>query len=744
MSWTLLAGLLLVLGFALLLAWHRHQQLRQMQHVVRTREQAVQQGTAKAQLQYPVIDLSRCLGCGACVDACPEEGVLELVHGQAMVVNGARCVGVANCERECPVDAIKVTLGDVSDRDDIPALQPDLEAVGAPGLFLAGEVTAHALIKTAIDHGAAVADAIAARATAHPPAAGAHDLIIVGAGPAGLSCSLQAKHHGLDFVTLEQESAIGGTVAKYPRRKLVLTQPVDLPLHGRLKSTTYTKEQLIELWQGAAAAHDLPIVTDSVLQGIERDTDDHYVVRTQHGSHRARSVCLALGRRGVPNRLGVPGEELAKVAYGLLDSASYRDRRILVVGGGDSAVEAAIALGEQDGNEVTLSYRKQHFGRIKSKNEHRLKAEVQAGRVRLLLQSQVLAIENDAVELQVERDGAHKRLRLRNDDVFVMIGGKPPLALLQQCGVSFDPELRAAATAAAPGEQGTGLIPALIAAFALTLLTLCWVLWHRDYYSLPQTLRPTHPKHHWLRPGMGLGLGLGIAAVVLIAANLLYLLRRFQKLGFTFGSLKLWMTSHVATGILAMLCALLHAAMAPRATVGGDAFWSLVLLLVTGAVGRYFYAYVPRATNGRELELGEAKASLLATAAEWDQGQQQFRAHVRQEVMALVERRQWHGTWIGRVLALAGVQQDLRRTLRRLEAEGREQGVAAEDIASTMALARRAHRAALTTAHFEDLRSLLGSWRFLHRWFAVLMLLLVVVHIVHALAYGSFFSGGVG
>ena len=742
MSWTLLAGLLLVLGTALLLAWHRRQQLTAMHGVVRERADAERLGSSKAQLQYPVIDLSRCLGCGACIKACPEEGVLELVHGQAMVVHGARCVGVGNCARECPVSAITVTLGDAAERDDIPALRPDLQAIGSDGLYLAGEVTAHALIKTAIDHGAAVADAIAARAATLPPAAGARDLIIVGAGPAGLACALQAKAHGLDFVALEQESAIGGTVAKYPRQKLVLTQPVDLPLVGRLRRTTYAKEELIALWQDAAATHQLPIATGEVLQGVAATSDGHYVVRTQRGEHRARSVCLALGRRGVPNRLGVPGEDLTKVSYGLLDAANHQGRAVLVVGGGDSAVEAAVALGEQPGNTVTLSYRQAQFARIKHKNEQRLGAAVQAGHVRLLLKSRVQAITADAVLLQVDGDGPPRQMRLPNDDVFVLIGGKPPLDLLRQCGVSFDPALRQAAAAQAPGEQGTGVIPALLATLVLTLLTLGFAFWHADYYALSQALRPTHPLHHLLRPGMGLGLGFGIAAALLIVLNLLYLLRRFQKLGFTFGSLRLWMTSHVATGVLAMLCALLHAAMAPRATVGGDAFWALVVLMLTGAVGRYFYAYVPRATNGRELQLAEAKAGLVALAAEWDQGQQQFRARVRDEVTALVERRQWRTSWGGRLLALLGGQRDLRRLLQRLAAEGRNDGVAEDDVAATMALAARAHRAALATAHFEDLRALLGSWRFLHRWFAVLMLLLVLVHIVHALAYGSFFSGG--
>ncbi len=744
MSWTLLAVVVAVLGLALFAALARRAELARMAQGVRERDKAVRHGSDKAQLSHPVIDLSRCLGCGTCVAACPEDGVLDLVHGQAMVVHGARCVGVSACERECPVGAITVTIANLGERKDVPALSEGLEAVGSPGLFLAGEVTAHALIKTAIDHGTAVASEVARRVAAEPPGSEeVLDLCVVGAGPAGLACSLEAKRLGLRFVTLEQEQAAGGTVAKYPRRRLVVSEAVDLPLHGRLERNAYSKEELIELWHEIAAQHELPIMGGEVFSGTERHPDGHYIVRTQSGEWSARNVCLALGRRGTPQRLGVPGEDLPKVAYSLLDARSYQGRRVLVVGGGDSAVETALGLADQPGNQVTLSYRKEAFYRIRGRNEQRMQAALEAGTLQVVFKSQLVAIHAESVELAIVDGPRIERHTLANDEVFVMAGGVPPVELLERSGVSFDPALRPASAPLV--EQGTGLTQALACAFAVSLIALVWAVWHADYYLLPAESRPAHEKHAWLRPGMGAGLWMGVSAFLLICGNLLYLLRREPLPGLAairWGSLRGWMTSHVATGVLAFLLATLHAAMSPRDTAGGHAWTALAVLLLTGAIGRYFYAYVPRAANGRELELSEVKSRLSRMSEGWDQGQRQFRDRARQKVLALIEARQWKSTFLGRVLALVGLQVDLRRLLRELAQEARDEGIAEDHLRETTQLARRAHRTSLMAAHYEDVRALLNGWRFLHRWAALLMVLLVLVHVIYALFYGSFTRGG--
>jgi thioredoxin reductase/Pyruvate/2-oxoacid:ferredoxin oxidoreductase delta subunit len=735
-SWTVLVGMVIVLGLALLATLSRRTELRRMQHQIQERDRAVRAGSAKAQLQHPVIDLSRCLGCGACVRACPEDGVLELVHGQAVVVNGSRCAGVSACARECPVGAITVTLTDLEQRRDIPVLTEELEAVGSPGLFLAGEVTAHALIKTAIEHGMAVASEVARRrgAGARAPA-GAVDLCIVGAGPAGLACALEAKRLGLSSVVLDQASEPGGTIAKYPRRKLVLTRPVELPLAGKLARESYSKEELMELWQRIARDEDLPLRFGEVFQTVDREADGSFVVRTATGEYRARHVCLALGRRGTPRKLDVPGEELPKVAYSLMDAGSFRDRRVLVVGGGDTAVEAAIGLAEQPGNDVTLSYRQESFFRLRSRNEAKLLAAVERKKLTVLMRSRVTSIRADAVDLEVANASGSALATLPNDDVFVMAGGILPLEVLEKSGVSFDPALRPAADPIV--EQGSGFVSALATGVFLALAALGWALWNADYYALPADARPVHAKHLALRPGQGLGLALGTAACVLILFNLAYLVRRERKLGVTFGSLQGWMTLHVATGILALLCATLHSGMDARNTVGGHALWALVALLVTGAIGRYFYAYVPRAANGRELDVGEVKHRVARLVDTLDASQRAFVERVQTAVHDLIEARQWRSSFLGRVAGLFVGQRELRRVLVALEREGRVQHVPEERLQETIALARQAHRAALMAAHYEDLRALLNAWRYLHRWVAALMILLIVLHLVFAFSYGS-------
>ena len=513
-----------------------------------------------------------------------------------------------------------------------------------------------------------------------------------------------------------------------------MTQPVDLPLHGRLRRTTYEKEELVELWQELVRANELP-VWRADFTGLDPAPGGGFRVATSAGPIEAAHVCIAIGRRGNPRKLGVPGEERTKVAYSLIDAQSYAGRRTLVVGGGDSAIEAALGLAEQPGNEVTLSYRRAAFSRLKARNEKRVEAAIREGRLSALFESQVRSIDDDRVELTVGVNGSTRTLELANDDVFVMAGGEPPFPLLERCGVSLDPNDRQPAEVSV--ESSTGLARALTVALTATLAAIVWVVLRSDYYGLPVAERPDSPWHDALRPSGSVGLVLGVSAAALVALNLAYLVRRSTLLPLAFGTLKSWMTAHVATGVLALLAALVHGAMAPGNTTGGHALAAMAFLVTTGAIGRYLYAFVPRAANGRELEVDEAHDRIDALAGEWARTNRTFGERARERVLALASGDTWRGPLPVRLVRLLTAERRLRRELGALRREALAEDVPPADVDEVVALARRAHRAAFAAANFEDLRAVLGSWRYFHRWVALLLVLLVAIHVWTALRFGG-------
>jgi hypothetical protein len=402
---------------------------------------------------------------------------------------------------------------------------------------------------------------------------------------------------------------------------------------------------------------------------------------------------------------------------------------VLVVGGGDSAVEAALGLAAQPGTTVTISYRKSTFFRLKAANEARVHAALTDGELSAAFGSEVQAIETDRV-LLAEAGG--NTLSLRNDDVFVFAGGEAPFELLARCGVSFDPKLRAPVEL--PGERGTGIVPALFGAATIAAAAAAWAFAHRDYYALDAAQRLLHPDHVWLRSARSVGLGFGVATLIAICANLLYLVRR--NLRCECGSLRVWMTVHVATGVTALLLALVHAGFQPRPTTGGRALGALVVLVATGAIGRYLYAFVPRAASGRELALEEVQARLAALDREWEGDHPDFRDRVRARVAELVAASHFSRGLLARLSGVISSGLALRGALRDLRALGAAEGVPPGRVAALLVLARRSHRAALAATWLEELRALMATWRYLHRWVALLMVILVAVHVFAALRYG--------
>jgi thioredoxin reductase len=330
------------------------------------------------------------------------------------------------------VGAIEIVMASPSVSADLPHLSPEQETT-VPNLFIVGELGGLALIKNAVNQGRDCVDLISRRlaSAGRPPSGSAiHDVCIVGAGPGGLSASLRAIERKLSYITLEQDE-LGGTVAKYPRQKLVMTSPVEFPLHGKFRKLEISKEELLKFWHAAVSKAGLRVNAGERVLDIHRDEGGVFTVTTTRAQYAARAVVLALGRRGTPRKLGVPGEELPKVMYSLLEAEAYRDAKILVVGGGDSAVEAAMGLAYQAGNQVVLSYRGDSFTRIKERNTQRLKGVVAAGHLRVVFNSHPVEI----TESEVLLEAAGERRTLANDYVWIFAGGTPPTELLEKIGV---------------------------------------------------------------------------------------------------------------------------------------------------------------------------------------------------------------------------------------------------------------------------------------------------------------------
>jgi len=423
LTWGIALAIILLFLIPYIVSMKR-KEARTRTRLAQTREK----GQDKALLQHPIVNRSVCIGSGICVTSCPEGDVLGVIDGKATIIHGSHCVGHARCAENCPVGAITVGLGDISEREDIPQLSVHFES-NISGIYLIGELSGLALIKNAISHGVTAIDHIHG---GNPKSSEAEfDVVIVGAGPAGLSAGLRAKELGLNYLILDQ-SEPGGTILQYPKRKLVLVQPVELPLFGALNSGEYEKEDLLDIWEKIITEQKVRLLSGHKLSGITGESGN-FTVETSSGPASASRVILALGRRGTPRKLGVPGEEMGKVMYKLMEAETYKNRKILVVGGGDSAIEAAIGLASQKGNQVTVSYRKANFFRLKARNERNVEKATEEGKIRAIFNSNLKKIETDHVGL--EEDG--KKIRLDNDYVFIFAGGELPFPLLNSIGIEF-------------------------------------------------------------------------------------------------------------------------------------------------------------------------------------------------------------------------------------------------------------------------------------------------------------------
>jgi thioredoxin reductase/NAD-dependent dihydropyrimidine dehydrogenase PreA subunit len=401
------------------------------QKAIATLEDMAALGEVVPDTMHPVVDTNRCIGSGGCVVACPEKDVLAVVKGRAVVLNPLACVGHSACIDACPVQAIRVVFGTAKRGVELPKVDQHFQTT-REGVYVIGELGGMGLIRNAVMQGKQAAEhVVSAQRRASPDA---YDAAVVGAGPAGISATLRLMQAGLRVITLERE-AFGGTIVHYPRAKVVMTGQLELAIVGKVGKRRMSKEELVDVWKSIADRTQLPVKVGVLVEGVERDPDGMWRLVTSAGPLRAANVLLALGRRGSPRKLEVPGEELAKVHYRLLEPTEFRGKHMLVIGGGNSAVESALSLAEAGGcASVTISYRRGAFARCRAENRRKIDEAIAQRRINALMPSELVSIGPDQAVLKV----GDRPMQLRNDGIIVQIGGTAPAEILGKFQVDVE------------------------------------------------------------------------------------------------------------------------------------------------------------------------------------------------------------------------------------------------------------------------------------------------------------------
>ncbi len=704
----------------------------------RTLEEIAKKGGEKIPLTlHPVIDPNACIGSLTCLKSCPEGDILGVVNGAARLIHGDHCIGHGRCAAECPVDAIKLVFGTAERGVDLPMVDQFFES-SRPGVHVVGELGGMGLIKNAIIQGIQVGTRLAA---VTPGAGGGGppeivDVAIVGAGPAGLATALALKAANRSFRLLEQGS-LGGTIAQYPRQKVVMTEAVQLPLYGKFGRKLISKEELLGTWIKAIEKGKINVEEGIKVSGIE-GSDGAFELITSRGPVHARKVVLATGRRGSPRKLGVPGEELPKVTYNLIDPEQYQDCRVLVVGGGDSALEAAIQLAESSNAQVSISYRGETFGRVREANRKHIEDLVAKKRIAAMMGSVVEKILDDEVVLT--SSGAP--LVLENDYVIASIGGELPLEFLSKAGVSlkrhFGEELggkeaqakRGLASRAVERRQSHRLRRLY---FVLGAVILAWLSiegW--SYYWLSHAARLRSPLHESFRPAGPWGHGIGIVATLFMLSNFIYPLRKRTRFLSGVGRISDWLDFHTFVGFMSPLVIAFHAAFQSNNVLASGTAGALGVVVFTGIVGRYIYGLVPSAA-GKVVEV----ADLLG---KWER----LRDRLRPLVDASDDPALLHSMFDeaatqerGRSLMALLVRLPflrLRDRVRMLRA--RFHFVQHADFLEFERGYRGLEQMRVQVAFYDGLKRLLRAWRLLHTALAVFLVFTITAHIAVSLYFG--------
>jgi len=610
----LFAVVLIALGVAVSSAWYVYARDKREKADEARLKEALESGRGIPPSLHPVIDPDVCIGSLACVKACPEGDILGIVNGAGSLIHGANCIGHGKCAAECPVDAIKLVFGSSERGVDLPEVDEVFQS-SRPGVHIVGELGGMGLIKNAMTQGVQAGQYLAEILLARPSP---HPVLIVGAGPAGIAAGLALAEKKVPFRIVDQQE-LGGTVANYPRQKLVMTEKVTLPLVGKFGKKLMSKEDLLRGFEAILKKTKLPLTTGIKVSGIDgRDGD--FLVHTSQGDIPASKIVLAVGRRGTPRRLDVPGEQLAHVTFRMIDPFQYEGASVLVVGGGDSALEAAIQLADLETVRVTMSYRGPDFVRCRSDNRAKIGALIERGKVRTLFGTEVIDITPKVATLK------HKNGDLAEcsaDYVIVLVGGELPLEFLKSAQIEVrryfgealgvrrpevtQPRFEKKQTKSKEARARTRMVIGLALIGLLIIAGLVWV--GGDYYLLPRKERALHPEHAQLRSSGSWGHGVGLVATAFMMANFLYAIRKRWAPFKEIGNIRSWLTAHMFVGFMSPVVIAFHAAFQSNNLLASATSIAVMVVVSTGIIGRYIYGWVP-ATQGRIVELADLRAEL--------------------------------------------------------------------------------------------------------------------------------------
>ena len=703
------AAILVPVAFAAMHLWRRARRHRKAAHAIEAAR-----GRERVPLSlHPVIDPDICIGSLSCLKACPEGDILGVVDGAARLIHADHCIGHGKCAAECPVGAIKLVFGTAERGVDLPSLDEWFES-SRPGVHVVGELGGMGLIKNAVEQGLQVSRRLA---QVLPAQRAEVDVAIVGAGPAGLATALGLREQDRTFRVLDQEAA-GGTIAQYPRQKLVMTETLELPFFGKLRKKRISKEELLQIWQKATAKARIEVEQGVKVSGIEGN-DGAFELVTSKGPIRARKIVLATGRRGTPRKLGVPGEELAKVTYRLIDPDQYEGARVLVVGGGDAALEAAIQLAEEGAcAEVGIAYRGEEFARCREANRARISELGASRKVRVLLRTEVESIAPEHVRLKTPKGVGN----LPNDFVIVCIGGELPLEFLAKSGVKLE---------RFHGEDRRGRRPKSVAKdrrlehprrrehilyLLLGSLILAWLTavgW--DYYLLGHAARLRSPLHHALKSSGSWGHWVGIWATLVMLSNFLYPLRKRSNAMASLGPIRAWLDFHTFVGFMSPLVIVFHAAFQFNNQLATATAASLLIVVMTGIIGRFIYGLVP---SGTTAELPDLLAKLE-------------RARARLSVEIAQPPLEGHSLiWLFLRMPFMAIASRVRLLRARSQLGDRAQY---REFRADYLAARRLQT---QVAFFKSLKRLMRTWRLFHATLAVFLVVAITAHIAVSLYLG--------